>query len=144
MALQKPNSLSNPSKGLSLRDWPEAEQPHQRLFTCGPDSLSDAELLAIVLRVGVKGMSVMDLSRFLLKKFQGFRGLFKASVQELQGVAGLGPAKAAALKALAALTIRYLAEEMHRGPFIGHSRMCGGCFADASGIAIAKSSPSFF
>ena len=112
MALRKPNSLRNPSKGLSVRDWPEAEQPHQRLFTCGPDGLSDAELLAIVLRVGVKGMSVMDLSRFLLKKFQGFRGLFKASVQELESVAGLGPAKVAALKALSALTVRYLAEEM--------------------------------
>ena len=122
MALRKPNSLGNPSKGLSVRDWPEAEQPHQRLFTCGPDGLSDAELLAIVLRVGVKGMSVMDLSRFLLKKFQGFRGLFKASVQELESVAGLGPAKVATLKAVAAVTVRYLAEEMQQGPFIGHSR----------------------
>ena len=122
MALPKPHFLSKPSKGLSVRDWPEAEKPHHRLFTCGPDALSDAELLAIVLRVGVKGMSVMDLSRFLLKKFQGFRGLFKASLQDLQSIAGMGPARAAALKALAALTVRYMAEEMHRGPFIGHSR----------------------
>lgn len=114
--------LLTSSKGLSVRDWPEAEQPHKRLFTCGADSLSDAELLAIFLRVGVKGMTVMDLSRYLLKRFQGFRGLFKASVTDLQSVAGLGPAKAAALKALAALTVRYLAEEIHRGPFIGHSR----------------------
>ena len=130
MALHKSTSHTNPSKGLSVRDWPEAEQPHQRLFTCGPDGLSDAELLAIVLRVGIKGMSVMDLSRFLLKKFQGFRGLFKASHQELQAVSGLGPAKVATLKALAALTVRYMAEEMQRGPFIGHSRdvqrlLCG-------------------
>ena len=96
----------------------------------GPDSLSDAELLAIFLRVGVKGMTVMDLSRTLLKRFEGFRGLFKASYQELQAVSGLGPAKVAILKALAAVTVRYLAEEMQRGPFIGHSQdvqrlLCG-------------------
>lgn len=53
----------------------------------------------------------MDLSRFLLKKFQGLRGLFKASHKELQAVSGLGPAKVATLKALAAVTVRYLAEE---------------------------------
>ena len=130
MAPQNPNSLIHSSKGLSVRDWPESEQPRERLLNCGPDSLSDAELLAIFLRVGVKGMTVMDLSRFLLKKFQGLRGLFKASHQELQAVSGLGPAKVATIKALAAVTVRYLAEEMQRGPFIGHSRdvqrlLCG-------------------
>ena len=130
MAPHNPNSLMDSSIGLSVRDWPESEQPRGRLLNCGPDSLSDAELLAIFLRVGVKGMTVMDLSRFLLKKFQGLRGLFKASHQELQAVSGLGPAKVATLKALAAVTVRYLAEEMQRGPFIGHSRdvqrlLCG-------------------
>ena len=130
MAPHNPNSLIDSSIGLSVRHWPESEQPRERLLTRGPDSLSDAELLAIFLRVGVKGMTVMDLSRSLLKKFQGFRGLFKASHQELQAVSGLGPAKVATLKAVAAVTIRYLAEEMQRGPFIGHSRdvqrlLCG-------------------
>ena len=122
MRRPKHNPLLTSSKSLSVRDWPEAEQPHQRLFTSGPDSLSDAELLAIFLRVGVKGMNVMDLSRFLLKRFEGFRGLFKASVQELESIPGLGPAKVAALKALTALTVRYMAEELHPGPFVGHSR----------------------
>ena len=130
MAPHNPNSLIDSSIGLSVRHWPESEQPRERLLTRGPDSLSDAELLAIFLRVGVKGMTVMDLSRSLLKKFQGFRGLFKASHQELQAVSGLGPAKVATLKALTAVTIRYLAEEMQQGPFIGHSRdvqrlLCG-------------------
>ena len=122
MAPHNANSLMDSSIGLSVRDWPESEQPRERLLNCGPDSLSDAELLAIFLRVGVKGMTVMDLSRFLLKKFQGLRGLFKASHQELQAISGLGPAKVVTLKALAAVTVRYLAEEMQRGPFIGHSR----------------------
>ena len=130
MAPQNPNSPIDSSIGLSVRDWPESEQPREQLFTSDSDSLSDAELLAIFLRVGVKGMTVMDLSRSLLKKFQGFRGLFKTSHQALQAVSGLGPAKVATIKALAAVTIRYLAEEMQRGPFIGHSRdvqrlLCG-------------------
>ena len=121
-----------PSSALATAadGWPESEQPRGRLSNCGPDSLSDAELLAIFLRAGVKGMTVMDLSRTLLKRFQGFRGLVKASHQELQALSGLGPAKVAILKALAAVTVRYLAEEMQRGPFIGHSRdvqrlLCG-------------------
>ena len=128
MAPHNPNSLIDSSIGLSVRHWPESEQPRERLLTRGPDSLSDAELLAIFLRVGVKGMTVMDLSRFLLKKFQGFRGLFKASHLELQAVSGLGPAKVATLKALAAVTVRYLAEEMQRGPF---HRTLSGCAAAA-------------
>ena len=102
--------------GLSVRDWPESEQPRGRLLNCGPDSLSDAELLAIFLRVGVKGMTVMDLSRTLLKQFEGFRGLFKAfpsgAAGRLRSGAGQG---GATLKALAAVTVRYLAEEMQRG-----------------------------
>lgn len=88
----------------------------------GAEALSDAELLAIFLRVGVKGTSVVDLSRQLLATFGGFRGLLKASDQELRGIKGLGAAKIATLKAIAALTVRYMAEEMNQGPFIGHSR----------------------
>ena len=74
MAPHNPNSPIDSSIGLSVRDWPESEQPRERLFNCGPDSLSDAELLAIFLRVGVKGMTVMDLSRALLKQFKGCGG----------------------------------------------------------------------
>ena len=50
MALHNPNSLNDSSIGLSVRDWPESEQPRGRLLNCGPDSLSDAELLAFVAR----------------------------------------------------------------------------------------------
>ena len=55
MAPHNPNSLIDSSIGLSVRHWPESEQPRERLLTRGPDSLSDAELLAIFLRVGVIG-----------------------------------------------------------------------------------------
>ena len=64
--------------------WPKSEQPRERLISQGPEALTDAELLAIFLRVGVKGLSVLDLSRKLLDQFNGLRGLFKASEQELR------------------------------------------------------------
>src|SRR5437867_12915785 len=64
--------------------WPKSEQPRERLMAQGADALTEAELLAIFLRVGVKGMSVLDLSRLLLQRFEGLRGLFKASEQDLR------------------------------------------------------------
>jgi DNA repair protein RadC len=84
----------------------------------GPEALSDAELLAIFLRVGVKGMSVLDLSRSLLQEFHGLRGLFKTSPAELRRVKGLGTAKIATLQAVAALNQRLLEEKVQRETFI--------------------------
>jgi len=84
----------------------------------GEDALSDAELLAIFLRVGVKGMSVLDLSRQLLREFEGLRGLFKASEADLRKVKGMGTAKIATLRAIAALNKRWLEEIVRRETFI--------------------------
>jgi len=84
---------------LTLKDWPESERPRERLLAQGPAYLSSAELLAIVLREGVRGKTVLSLAEHLLAAFNGLAGLRRASVQELTGVAGLGPAKAAQLKA---------------------------------------------
>src|SRR6476620_4526346 len=98
--------------------WPKSEQPRERLMTQGADALSEAELLAIFLRVGVKGMSVLDLSRLLLQEFEGLRGLFKASEQDLRKIKGMGTAKIATLKAIAALSKRFLEKEIDRKDFI--------------------------
>lgn len=84
----------------------------------GADALSDAELLAIFLRVGVKGMSVVDLSRKLLQDFGGLRGLFKASEPDLRKVKGLGTAKIATLRAISALSDRWLKEGIEQRSFI--------------------------
>ncbi|PYV43179.1 MAG: hypothetical protein DMG06_11720 [Acidobacteria bacterium] len=84
----------------------------------GEGALSDAELLAIFLRIGVKGMSVLDLSRKLLHEFKGLRGLFKASEPDLRKVKGMGTAKIATLRAIAALNKRWLEETVHRETFI--------------------------
>src|SRR5258708_31472137 len=98
--------------------WPKSEQPRERLMTQGADALTEAELLAIFLRVGVKGMSVLDLSRLLLQKFEGLRGLFKASEQDLRKIKGMGTAKIATLRAIAALNERWFEERVQDKSFI--------------------------
>lgn len=102
--------------------WPESEQPRERLLQRGAEALSDAELLAIFLRVGVRGMSVLDLSRKLLADFGGIRGLFKASDETLGKVKGLGPAKIATLRAIGELSQRQLREKVEQVSLIEGSR----------------------
>jgi DNA repair protein RadC len=85
---------------LTLREWPESERPRERLIEHGPAYLSNAELLAIVLRTGVQGRTALALAEMLLAAFGGLPGLRTASIPELtRGRIGLGPAKAAQLKA---------------------------------------------
>jgi len=91
-----------------IRDLPESERPRERLMNYGPGALSNAELIAILLRIGVKGESAVRLGERLLTRFKGLRGLARASVQELCQVHGLGPAKAVQLKAALELGRRLL------------------------------------
>lgn len=98
---------------MAITDWPEGERPRERLLAHGPAALSDAELLAIYLRVGVRGKSAVDLARDLLHRFDGQLGtLAEASLAELASVSGIGMAKAAQLKASFELARRALAQEM--------------------------------
>lgn len=98
---------------MAITDWPEGERPRERLLAHGPTALSDAELLAIYLRVGVRGKSAVDLARDLLHRFDGRLGaLAEASLEELASVSGIGMAKAAQLKASFELTRRALSQEM--------------------------------
>jgi DNA repair protein RadC len=97
---------------MAITDWPAGERPRERLLALGPQALSDAELLAIYLRVGVRGKSAVDVARELLAAFDGrLAALAEAPLAELARVPGIGTAKAAQLKASFELARRALAQE---------------------------------
>lgn len=84
---------------LRIRELPPAEKPRERLRDQGPAALSDAELLAILLRVGVEGLNAIQLAQQLLIEHRGWVGLQRASFEDLARRRGMGEAKAAQLKA---------------------------------------------
>ena len=88
-----------PTTSLRIRELPASEQPRERLRDSGPAALSDAELLAILLRVGVQGTNVVQLAQQLLVEHRGWSGLLRADYSELCRRRGMGQAKAATLKA---------------------------------------------
>ena len=100
---------------MAITDWPAGERPRERLLAHGPEALSEAELLAIYLRVGVRGKSAVDLARDLLARFGGqLAALVEAPIAELATVPGIGTAKAAQLKASFELARRALVQDMAR------------------------------
>ncbi len=102
---------------MAITDWPDDQRPRERLLAQGAAALSDAELLAIFLRVGVKGMSAVDLARTLLAHFDhSLARLAAAPADELTRVNGIGPAKAAQLAATLELARRGLREELRAPP----------------------------
>ena len=95
-----------------LKDWPELERPREKLLHLGPHSLSDAELLAIFLRTGVKGCHVVDLARQLLKNFGSIGAIYQANHDDFCQQHGLGTAKYVQLQACLEMSKRYLAEQL--------------------------------
>ena len=85
----------------TIKDWPEEDRPREKLLDKGPEALTDAELLAIILRTGngSTGESALDHAHLLLTRFQTLRGIDGASINELRSVKGVGPAKIAQIKA---------------------------------------------
>ncbi len=95
----------------SIKEWPETERPRERLIKYGPESLTDAQLLAIILRTGSNGKTVLDTAIELIQKFDGLQGLQDASIKELRKVKGLGIAKIAQIKASLELGKRVLSQK---------------------------------
>ncbi|PGL73329.1 DNA repair protein RadC [Bacillus sp. AFS055030] len=85
------------SNSLLIKDFPKDERPRERLLKFGPSSLTNQELLAILLRTGTKNESVLKVSNELLLKFDGLRLLMNASVEEISNIKGIGEAKAVQL-----------------------------------------------
>ena len=99
---------------MSIRDWPAAERPREKLLEHGASSLSDAELLAIFLRTAVSGKSAVDLARHLLAEFGSLRALLEADLAGFCRQLGLGPAKFSQLQAVLEMSRRHLAERLRR------------------------------
>ncbi len=97
---------------MAIHDWPEDERPREKLLTRGAAALSDAELLAIFLRMGVSGKSAVDLARDMLLHFGNLNGIFTASAQQFCEIKGLGPAKFTQFQAVLEMTKRALAEQL--------------------------------
>lgn len=97
---------------MGIRDWPASERPREKLIEQGAGSLSDAELLAIFLRVGVAGKSAVDLARDLLNKFGSLNAIFAAGVKEISQVHGMGTSKYVQLQAIFEMSRRALNEQM--------------------------------
>ncbi|MCB1772340.1 MAG: DNA repair protein RadC [Gammaproteobacteria bacterium] len=100
---------------MTIKDWPLYERPRERLLAQGPNSLSDAELLAIFLRTGVNGKTAVDLARDLLDRFGGLRPLLAAGRDDFCAAPGLGNAKFAQLQAVLEMGRRHLFETVERG-----------------------------
>ncbi|MFT4923968.1 MAG: DNA repair protein RadC [Phenylobacterium sp.] len=92
---------------MQIKNWPKQERPREKLLALGAGQLSDAELLAIFLRTGARGINVVDLARQLLRHFGGLRALFSAPHDDFCAQRGLGPAKFVQLQAVIEMSQRY-------------------------------------
>ncbi len=96
---------------MAISDWPLAERPRERLLAQGAGALSDAELLAVFLRTGIRGKSAVELARDLLAQSTGLAGLL-AAPGNVRQMKGLGPAKQAQLAAVMEIARRCLREDL--------------------------------
>jgi len=109
---------------MSIRDWPAAERPREKLLARGAAALSDAELLALFLGSGSRGQTAVDLGRDLLTRSGGLRGLLDLEAAALAAQRGLGDAIACRLHAALELGRRYLASELERADALTHPAAC--------------------
>ena len=101
-----------------IKDLPHRERPRERLAEQGADALADAELIAILLRTGLRGQSAMEVGRALIRRFGSLGELARATLKELQEIRGVGRDKAIALKAAFTLARRMAAEIQTAAPLL--------------------------
>jgi DNA repair protein RadC len=105
-----------------IRNWPVKSRPRERLINQGADVLTDAELLAIILRTGTQGKSVVQLAQELLNQFGDLRSLLTCESAQLQKIKGLGPAKFAQISAINVLAQRSLKQQLLSKPAMSGSK----------------------
>jgi DNA repair protein RadC len=101
---------------MTPKDLPVDQRPREKLLARGPAALADGELLALLLRTGLAGQGVLALAQSMLDTFGGLSGLLGASVQDLQRVKGLGPAKRAEILAVMEIARRAIAQPLRAAP----------------------------
>jgi DNA repair protein RadC len=101
---------------MALKDIPADARPREKLLATGAASLADAELIALLLRTGFKGVSVLQLAQQLLDAFGGISGLLNAQATELKRIKGLGPAKRAEIAAVIEIARRAALRELNTAP----------------------------
>ncbi|MDY6854684.1 MAG: DNA repair protein RadC [Thermodesulfobacteriota bacterium] len=104
--------MKESNKNHGIKSWPRSERPRELLLEQGPEYVSDAGLVAILLRTGIKGKDAVTLGRELLKQFGGLGGLLNANKRDLKKIKGLGTAKIAQLLAATEIAKRQLKEEV--------------------------------
>jgi DNA repair protein RadC len=114
--------MGSKRKGQGITQWPETERPRERLLSQGPSALTDAQLLAILLRVGRHRSSAVQVGMDILHRLGGVAGLARCGIDELCAIAGVGEAKAAQVKAALELGKRALASPLSKGMKINSSR----------------------
>jgi len=110
---------------MAIRDWPIDERPREKLLEKGAASLSDAELLAILLRTGTAGRSALDLAREVLRSFHSLRKFLAADRRRFCAEPGLGTARFAELQAAIEIGRRQFTETLKSGPMLGSPRATG-------------------
>ena len=106
------------NESLKLKDQPASERPRERLVERGPDALTRAELIAILLRTGLKGVNAVQLGQNLLHRFDSLNALALAPVDELRSIPGIGRDKAVTLVAAFALARRMEQERLEESPVL--------------------------
>jgi DNA repair protein RadC len=109
-------------RNQGIKNWPKDERPREKLFKSGEHTLSNTELLAILLRSGVKGQSAIDLARSILSKFKTFRDMSHTDIRDWKEFKGLGQAKIAQIKAAIEIGRRFLVENRESKGKINNSQ----------------------
>lgn len=104
----------NENLNQSIRTWPKADRPREKLLKEGEHKLSNAELLAILLRSGTKGQSAVDIARKIIQKFKTFRGMSHIALSNWKEFKGLGTAKIAQIKAAIEIGRRFREEDLEQ------------------------------
>lgn len=106
-----------------IKTWPKDDRPREKLFKSGEHSLTNAELIAILLRSGAKGISALDLARDILRRFGSFGKMSHTGIKQWAGLKGAGPAKIAQIKCALEIGRRFREEEVKDNrPIVGSSK----------------------